>query len=92
MANYDLVNQSYNEHVTQRLEYLKSVVDVVANNEAELYKEDSELDAFTAISTLNLVSDELDTILNAVGLMEKVLVELQKNEEQQNQVRQVVPA
>lgn len=82
MANYEKINEEYNTRITRRLEYLAAATGLFATVQGNEYEKDNEVDAFIAISALNLIKTELDEIVQEMGLLSKVLLSLQAVSEQ----------
>ena len=88
-GSFENISNLYDTRITRRLSSLFNVTETIFSVEEESYKKDCETDAFTAISMLGIVKDELEDIIREMHFMSDILVQLQKQE--QPIVRQDVP-
>lgn len=93
MVNFRMIDETFDERVTRRIESLNAVAGMIAASQMEAYREDNETDALVSISALSIVSNELEDILDEIELLSKVLLSFDKNENQTDtEAKQVILA
>lgn len=93
MVNFQQINETFDERITRRLESLNAVAEAIAVSQMEEYRANSKTDAFISISTLSIISSELEDIICQIERLSEILLSLDENRATTNaEEKQVVSA